>query len=49
MPFCLVSIFFEIKNRGIRLDRFYKLNRDILVDLTCFDFKNAHVIVIIDL
>lgn len=49
MPFCLVSIFFEIKNRHISLDRFYKLNRDILVDLNYFDLKNAHVIVIIDL
>jgi hypothetical protein len=46
-----IKFFFEIKNWRIRLDRFYKLNPDILVDLNCFDLKNAHsiVMVIIDL
>lgn len=44
-----IPFFFEIKNRLIRLDRLSKLNPDILVDLNCFDFKNAHSIVIIDL
>ena len=46
-----IKFFSEIKNRRIRLDRFYKLNPEILVDLNCFDLKNAHsmVILIIDL
>lgn len=44
IKFCLK---WRIKNRHIILDRLCELNPDILVDLNCFDLKNAHSIVVV--